>query len=96
MTVHVIIKRKIKMEDPEKLAPLLKELNERARQQDGYISSDTLQNIDNNGEFIVISKWRTAADWHAWFHSKQRRDIQGQIDSLIGERTFYELFSPIG
>jgi hypothetical protein len=27
--------------------------------------------------------------------SKERRDLQGEVDSLIGERTFYELFEPV-
>jgi hypothetical protein len=28
-------------------------------------------------------------------HSKERRDIQGKIDSIIGEKTFYEVFEPV-
>ena len=35
------------------------------------------------------------ADWEKWFGRKVRRDVQGQIDSLIGERTFYELFEDV-
>jgi len=92
MTVHVIIKRKLIIRDPEKLTPLMKELREYAQQQEGYISSDTLQSIDNPGEYLVVSRWETEENWKAWFQSKERRDIQGKIDSLIGERTFYELF----
>jgi heme-degrading monooxygenase HmoA len=92
MTVHVIIKRKLIVNDPEKLTPMMKELSERAQQQAGYVSSDTLQSIENPGEYLVISRWETQEDWNAWFQSKERRDIQGKIDSLIGERTFYELF----
>lgn len=92
MTVHVVIKRKLKINDPEKLTPLMRDLSERAKQQEGYISSDTLQSIDNPGEYLVISRWENEGNWTAWFQSKERRDIQGNIDSLIGERTFYELF----
>lgn len=95
MAVHVIIKRKIKMNHPEQLIPLLQELRVRAEKQEGYISSETLQSIENPEDLLVVSKWETAENWEIWFDSSERRDIQGRVDSLIGERTFYDLFQPI-
>lgn len=95
MPVHVVIKRKFKMNHPEELVPLMAQLSDRARQQEGYISTDTLQSTDNPDEYLVVSKWETEEDWQKWFGSKERRDIQGEIDSLIGERTFYEIFKPV-
>jgi heme-degrading monooxygenase HmoA len=94
MAVHVVIKRKMRIYDPEKLGPLLGELSERAKLQKGYISTDTLQSIEDPGEYLVISRWETEDDWTSWFQSRERRDIQGRVDSLIGERTFYEVFKP--
>lgn len=95
MPVQIIIKRKLKIENPEKLIPLLDQLRDLARKQPGYISGETLRSLDDHEDYIVISKWETAADWEKWFGSKERRDVQGQIDSLIGERTFYDVFEPI-
>ena len=95
MAVQVIIKRKFKVENPEELFPLLTELRIRANDQPGYISSETLRNIDNSGNYLVISKWETADDWKKWFNSKKRRNIQAKVDSLIGEKTFYEIFEPV-
>lgn len=83
------------MNHPEELVPLMAQLSDRARQQEGYISTDTLQSTDNPDEYLVVSKWETEEDWQKWFGSKERRDIQGEIDSLIGERTFYEIFKPV-
>jgi heme-degrading monooxygenase HmoA len=95
MSVYVVIKRKFQMNHPEKLTPLLNELRDRAKTQDGYISTETLQSVDSPEDYLVVSKWATAENWQAWFQSKERRDIQGKVDSLIGERTFYEIFKPI-
>lgn len=95
MTVHVVIKRKLKVYQPEKLKPLLRELSGRAKEQPGYISTVTLQSVENQEDYMVISKWDTAEDWQKWFQSNERRDIQGQVDSLVGERTFYEVFRPV-
>ena len=95
MSVQVIIKRKLVIGDPEKLMPLLTQLRDRAKAQPGYISGETLRSIEDPEKYMVVSKWETTADWEKWFGSKERRDIQGRIDSLIGERTFYEVFESI-
>lgn len=92
MSVIVRIKRSFQMSKPEELAPLLKELNSRERNQSGYIATWTLKSLDNPDDYTVISRWETAEDWKKWFKSKERREIQGKVDSLIGERTFYEIY----
>jgi len=95
MTVYVVIKRKLKIYQPEKLVPLLRELSSRAKEQPGYISTVTLQSVDSQEDYMVVSNWDTAEDWQKWFQSNERRALQGQVDSLIGERTFYEIFQPL-
>ena len=95
MPVHVVIKRKMIISHPEKLTPLLRDMSERAKLQEGYISTDTLQSIDDPGEYLVVSRWETEENWKVWFQSQERRDLQGKVDSLIGERTGYEIFKPV-
>ena len=95
MPIQVIIKRKFHVDNPKALFPLLTELRNHAKAQPGYISGQTLKNIDNPEEYLVVSTWETAHDWQRWLNSKERRDIQGRVDSLIGERTFYEVFEPV-
>lgn len=95
MAVHVVIKRRFRMNHPEKLIPLLKELTDRAKKQPGYISTNTLQSTEDLGDYLVVSAWDTVEDWENWFANPQRKEIQDQLDSLIGERTFYEVFRPV-
>jgi len=95
MAVQVMIKRKFKVDNPEKLIPLLTELRIRAKEQPGYISGETLRSLNNPEDYLVFSKWETADDWNKWLHSKERRNIQGEVDSLVGEKTFYEIFEPV-
>jgi len=95
MAVHVVIKRRLKMNHPETIIPLLKELNDRVQKQLGYISTNTLQSTEDLGAYMVISVWETEDDWKNWFLNTERKDIQDRIDSLIGERTFYEVFRSI-
>jgi heme-degrading monooxygenase HmoA len=95
MSVQVMIKRKWKVDKPQDLLPLLENLHHRAEKQPGYISGETLRSIEDPEDFLVISKWETAEDWKKWLNSKERRDLQGRVDSLIGEKTFYEVYENI-
>jgi len=95
MSVHVMNIRKFQIDETEKLISLLSELSSRSKEQPGHISRETLKSLDNPGEYLVRSEWETAEYWDKWLHSKERRDIQGKIDSIIGEKTFYEVFEPV-
>jgi heme-degrading monooxygenase HmoA len=95
MPIQVIIKRKWETDKPEALFPLLTELRSLAEKQPGYISGETLRSLNDPDKYLVFSKWETVDDWKKWLQSKERRDLQGEVDSLIGERTFYELFEPV-
>ena len=95
MPIQVIIKRKWQIDKPEALFPLLTELRSLAKKQPGFISGETLRSLDDPENYMVVSKWETADDWQKWLQSKERRDLQGQVDSLIGEKTFYEMFETV-
>ena len=94
MTIKVISKRTFQMDEKKKLIPLLKKLRSLTKQQSGHISREILRSIDNPGEYIVISEWKKTEDWKQWLRNKQIRDVQGQIDSIIGEKTIYEVYEP--
>ena len=89
MSIKVIIKRKWQVDKPEELLPLLAALRATARKQPGFISGETLRSLDDPEDYLVISIWETADDWKKWIQNKKRRDLQGKVDSLIGEKTFY-------
>jgi heme-degrading monooxygenase HmoA len=94
MTIKVIIKREVPAETNKFLEPLLMEIRHKARQQEGYITGESLDRIDDPGHSLVISTWNSLEDWKKWFASKERVDIQNKIDSLLGKTTEYELYAP--
>ena len=57
----------------------------------GYISGQTLKRLDRLGERIVIRTRRFVEHWGNWFKSSERRAIQLEIDSLLGEETTYAI-----
>ena len=64
MAIHVIIKRKVKQGHQSKeLVPLLLQMRSLAMYKPGYISGETLCDIEHPGECLVISTWEIIEDW---------------------------------
>jgi heme-degrading monooxygenase HmoA len=92
MAVKVLIKRNVPESKAREIIPLFRRMRALAMNQEGYISGETLRNMDEPEEFIVISNWQASDDWDRWLKSAERQEIQGQIDALLGGHTHYALY----
>ncbi len=92
MAVKIIIKRRVSKDKQAELLPLLIQLRALATSQPGYISGETLANIDDPEEYLVISTWQSLDDWKRWYSSEQRQEIQNTIDNLLGQKTEYSCY----
>ncbi len=92
MAVKIIINRKVSKEKEKNLQPLLIQLRALATAQPGYISGETLRNVDRPEEYLVISTWQSLDNWKTWASSKERSEIQEKIDALLGTKTEYNLY----
>lgn len=92
MAVKVLIKRSIPESKAREIIPLFRRMRALAMNQDGYISGETLRNLDNPEEFLVISSWQTSEEWNNWLKSEKRQEVQSQIDLLLGGHTHYEIY----
>ncbi len=55
--------------------------------QYGYISGETLRDLDDPSAFTVISTWANLDAWRAWQVSRQRLLIEERMESLLaGEK----------
>jgi heme-degrading monooxygenase HmoA len=96
MSIHVIIKRKVKQgHQAKELVPLLLQMRSLAMYQPGYISGETLCDIERPGECLVISTWQTVGAWNKWVHSQERTRMDQKIETLTGEKTEYRIYSPM-
>lgn len=92
MAVKIIIRRRVPKEKELDLLPLLIEMRSKATAQPGYISGETLRNVRDPEDYIVISTWQSEDVWKAWESSKERVEIQERIDALLGEKTEYGIY----
>ena len=92
MAVKILIRRKVPEDRARKMIPLFREMRSMANQQTGYITGETMRNLEKPDEFLVISTWETSEDWKRWVQSNERQQNQDQIDALLGGTTEYEIF----
>lgn len=92
MTVKIILLRRVPPEKHNDLLPLLVKLRSLCMNRRGYISGETLVNVDDPTENLVISTWATAEAWNDWMASADRQALQQQIDELLGEETGYQIY----
>ena len=94
MSVLIVIKRVYRMDQTKQLVPLLKELRTKSEKQAGFISRATYSKLNDPGELIVVMEWKTVDAWMKWMDHQDARDLQWQIDSIIGEKTFFDVYKP--
>ena len=92
MSVKVAIRRIVPKDREEELLPLLVQMRVLATNQPGYISGETLRNMEREEECIVISTWQSKGEWDKWFLNKQRIELQEKIDSLLDKKTRYSVY----
>jgi heme-degrading monooxygenase HmoA len=92
MSVKIFIKRTVSEGKVPELTVLLKRLRSVTLMQPGYISGQTLKRLDQPGETMVISTWRSIEDWNDWVKNDKRIAIQKEIDDLLGAETEYEVY----
>jgi heme oxygenase (mycobilin-producing) len=92
MAVKALIKRVVPETKAREMIPLFRQMRSLAMNQEGYISGETLRNLNNPEEFLVISNWQSSDAWVKWLKSVDRQRIQEQIDALLGGATQYEVF----
>ena len=93
MAVKILIKRQVPETKEDKLKVLLNELRAFTMNEPGYITGETLKRVDNPGEYLVISTWRSPEEWRKWVLSEERMEIQSKIDKLLGTETRYEIYA---
>ena len=92
MAVKVLIKRDVPEDKARQMIPLFRKMRSLATVQRGYISGETLKSLDRPNIFLVVSNWKSSNDWEKWLLSKDRQEIQQEVDELLGGNTEYEMF----
>ena len=93
MTVKILIKRKIKGIAMAEVSKMLIQARTNALGKNGYISSETLSNYDNPNEILVVSMWRSKADWDVYREDQTRMNFERECEQLFDSPTEYSVYN---
>ena len=88
MAIGVLIKRVTKKGTNAKiLLPEIIEIRSLSVRQPGYISGETIFNLERPEECIIISKWTTKEHWQEWENNPKRLEIVRKMEKHLGTET---------
>ena len=90
--IKIHIRRKVSADKADDLKLLINQLRGVTMGTPGYIAGETLKRVDNPGESLVVTKWQSEFYWKQWLQSKERAEIQDEIDRLLEAPTQYEIY----
>ena len=93
MTVKILIKRKVKDAAMAEVSKMLVQARTNALGKNGYISSETLSNCDNPNEILVVSMWRSKADWDVYREDQTRMNFERECEQLFDGPTEYSVYN---
>jgi heme oxygenase (mycobilin-producing) len=83
MTIRVLIEREVEAGQEPRIQQLMTQLRGKAMKIKGYISGETLRDLNNPHKFLVISNWNSVADWKTWEKDPDRLKVQQEMNSLL-------------
>ena len=93
MAIEVLIRRVTKPGISAKsLLPYIIELRSHAVRQPGYISGETLLNLEQTDECLVISRWTTLEHWQDWNRTSRRMEIDNGMGELLASEAEYKYY----
>ena len=94
MTVKILLERKFKEDPSLEEIKTINELRVGAMQQKGYVSGETLVDINDHRRIVVISVWTNITEWEAWVNSDERRKIEANLNQNLKQSPVIRSFMP--
>ena len=92
MPVRAMIKRRIPRDKEREAQEIISELRMFAVGWPGYISGETLRNVHDPEEYLVVSTWKNLEEWDAFYASPKRKELQSAIEALMADKTDYRVY----
>jgi heme-degrading monooxygenase HmoA len=93
MAVKILIKRKFNIERLKDASQLIIKARYGAMRQPGYISSETLSDLQDSSRIVVVSMWQNIDDWHTWKDSPERGEFEAEMRKLQDGPTEFESYA---
>lgn len=91
--VKVLLERTIRGNSVGEVVRLMRQMRIWAMQQPGYISGETLHEVNDPNHHLVISAWESLEHWQEWFNKPERQKLQQEVDTYLGSPTIVRVFT---
>jgi len=81
--VRVLIDHHAKPGEADRVVQAITDLRKEAMKQPGNITGETLINVEDPSNVLVISTWRNVKDWQAWDTSPLRIELTKKQNALL-------------
>lgn len=88
-----------KVKEGVDILPVLLQLRSSEMTFPGFISSENLQNRDDESTVVTMGTWQKASDWKAWETSRVRQSILAQLEGKLVDGpkvTVYTVMPTVG
>ena len=94
MTIKILLERKFKQEPGLEDIKIINALRTGAMERRGYVSGETLVDMNDHCRMVVVSVWSNKAAWDAWENSKERSKLEAGISDKLKQRPIIRAFMP--
>lgn len=81
--IRVIIERQVAESLEDIYEQRARSVLQQAVEVPGFISGESLQDVNNPNHRLILSTWRSAADWYRWYQSPERRAMLAELTPMI-------------
>ena len=81
--IRVIIERHIAQTLEEAYEQAAKRTLQKAIQAPGFISGESLKGLNNANKRVILSNWRSTADWQHWCTSEERKAMMAELAPML-------------
>ncbi len=93
--IKVLIERHLQDGLEEEYMQASKALLQACMEFPGYISGESLKDLDRPNHRIIITHWQSESAWREWEKSPQRQQLLGGIAGILATDEKVLLLSPI-
>jgi heme-degrading monooxygenase HmoA len=93
--IRVLIERWLLPDMEDSFRAAMREMRRDAVYASGYIGGETLRDVAAPGHYVVISTWRSRADWDAWAVSAARDVVRDRIRPMLAEEERTTVLEPV-
>ncbi len=94
MTIKILIERQFKEAPRASDVRILNDFRIRAMGQVGYISGETLVDLEDEKKILVLSVWSRLEDWETWQKSKERKGLEEKLSQGLEKKPNIKVLLP--